>query len=261
MTTGGGTLPLRKPGMRRSRPSLRAACVEAPLDLLGRDLGLDADARFGQLGDGGLDGHRARNDSLGPCPSTAGSPPGCSRARRPSGRGNRRLARARPPLGVGAPARPRSVGEPVTVEDLLASARERLERVEPTGAEEALRDGRAVLRRHSLGFPAGRRRGRARRRVRGAQRARMAAGPGFRVARSGARTDRRLIVMCDQGYQSSLVAATLQELGHADATDLVGGFQAWRGGRPTRAAGYYRCTRWGARGSTARSAAEPRRAE
>jgi rhodanese-related sulfurtransferase len=39
---------------------------------------------------------------------------------------------------------------------------------------------------------------------------------------------RRLIVMCDAGYQSSLAAATLQELGHADATDLDGGFQAWR---------------------------------
>ena len=43
-----------------------------------------------------------------------------------------------------------------------------------------------------------------------------------------ARTDRRVIVMCDQGYQSSLVAATLQELGHDGATDLSGGFQAWR---------------------------------
>lgn len=39
---------------------------------------------------------------------------------------------------------------------------------------------------------------------------------------------RPLIVMCDEGYQSSLVAATLHELGHPDATDLDGGFQAWR---------------------------------
>jgi len=39
---------------------------------------------------------------------------------------------------------------------------------------------------------------------------------------------RPLIVMCDAGYQSSLAAATLQELGHARATDLDGGFQAWR---------------------------------
>jgi rhodanese-related sulfurtransferase len=39
---------------------------------------------------------------------------------------------------------------------------------------------------------------------------------------------RRLIVMCNEGYQSSLAAATLQELGLEDATDLDGGFQAWR---------------------------------
>lgn len=40
--------------------------------------------------------------------------------------------------------------------------------------------------------------------------------------------ERHVIVMCDEGYQSSLAAATLQELGFATATDLVGGFQAWR---------------------------------
>jgi rhodanese-related sulfurtransferase len=40
--------------------------------------------------------------------------------------------------------------------------------------------------------------------------------------------ERHVIVMCDEGYQSSLAAATLQQLGFACATDLVGGFQAWR---------------------------------
>jgi len=40
--------------------------------------------------------------------------------------------------------------------------------------------------------------------------------------------ERRVIVMCDEGYQSSLAAATLQQLGFARATDLAGGFQAWR---------------------------------
>ena len=40
--------------------------------------------------------------------------------------------------------------------------------------------------------------------------------------------ERRVILMCDGGYQSSLAAATLQQLGFAAATDLVGGFQAWR---------------------------------
>jgi rhodanese-related sulfurtransferase len=39
----------------------------------------------------------------------------------------------------------------------------------------------------------------------------------------------RLIVMCDEGYQSSLAAAVLQRLGLPLATDLDGGFQGWRG--------------------------------
>ena len=37
-----------------------------------------------------------------------------------------------------------------------------------------------------------------------------------------------VILMCNEGYQSSLAAATLQQLGFARATDLIGGFQAWR---------------------------------
>jgi rhodanese-related sulfurtransferase len=36
----------------------------------------------------------------------------------------------------------------------------------------------------------------------------------------------RLIIVCNEGYSSSLAAATLQELGLRSATDLVGGFQA-----------------------------------
>ncbi|HEX5895121.1 MAG TPA: rhodanese-like domain-containing protein [Thermoleophilaceae bacterium] len=39
---------------------------------------------------------------------------------------------------------------------------------------------------------------------------------------------RLLIVMCDEGYQSSLAAANLRRLGFERATDLAGGFQAWR---------------------------------
>lgn len=38
----------------------------------------------------------------------------------------------------------------------------------------------------------------------------------------------RVILPCDEGYQSSLAAATLQQLGFACATDVDGGFQAWR---------------------------------
>jgi rhodanese-related sulfurtransferase len=43
-----------------------------------------------------------------------------------------------------------------------------------------------------------------------------------------------LIVLCDDGYQSSPAAATLQQLGFTRATDVDGGYQAWRAaGLPT----------------------------
>ncbi|HET9873375.1 MAG TPA: rhodanese-like domain-containing protein [Propionibacteriaceae bacterium] len=38
---------------------------------------------------------------------------------------------------------------------------------------------------------------------------------------------RRIIIVCSEGYSSSLAAATLQQLGRWNATDLIGGFQAW----------------------------------
>ncbi len=39
---------------------------------------------------------------------------------------------------------------------------------------------------------------------------------------------RRLILMCAEGYSSSLAAVSLQDVGLADATDMVGGFLAWQ---------------------------------
>jgi rhodanese-related sulfurtransferase len=44
----------------------------------------------------------------------------------------------------------------------------------------------------------------------------------------------RVLVLCSQGYSSSLAAATLKELGLVNATDVVGGFEAWQAaGLPT----------------------------
>lgn len=40
--------------------------------------------------------------------------------------------------------------------------------------------------------------------------------------------DQRLIVMCRDGFSSSLAAARLQRLGYTRATDLIGGYRAWR---------------------------------
>lgn len=39
--------------------------------------------------------------------------------------------------------------------------------------------------------------------------------------------DRRVIVVCSEGYSSSLAAYTLRRLGLTNATDLEGGFLAW----------------------------------
>ncbi len=46
--------------------------------------------------------------------------------------------------------------------------------------------------------------------------------------------DLQVIVFCSEGYTSSLAAAALQDLGLWRATDVVGGFHAWRAsGLPT----------------------------
>jgi len=40
--------------------------------------------------------------------------------------------------------------------------------------------------------------------------------------------DQRLVVVCTDGYSSSLAAKNLQRLGYHRATDMIGGFEAWR---------------------------------
>ncbi len=42
----------------------------------------------------------------------------------------------------------------------------------------------------------------------------------------GVDADRRVVIVCNEGYQSSLAAAGLRRLGLRRATDLVGGYQA-----------------------------------
>ncbi|GHA37966.1 sulfurtransferase [Streptomyces tauricus] len=50
--------------------------------------------------------------------------------------------------------------------------------------------------------------------------------------------DLRVVVVCNEGYASSLAAVSLRQLGLHRATDLVGGFQAWRtAGLPVDTAG------------------------
>lgn len=40
---------------------------------------------------------------------------------------------------------------------------------------------------------------------------------------------REVVLLCADGYSSSLAAATLQDLGFDRATDVIGGFTAWAG--------------------------------
>jgi rhodanese-related sulfurtransferase len=49
--------------------------------------------------------------------------------------------------------------------------------------------------------------------------------------------DLHVVLVCNEGYASSLAAAALQDLGVTRATDLAGGFRAWRTtGLPVRTA-------------------------
>ncbi|GGT43779.1 rhodanese-like domain-containing protein [Streptomyces purpureus] len=50
--------------------------------------------------------------------------------------------------------------------------------------------------------------------------------------------DLRVVVLCNEGYASSFAAASLRQLGLRRATDLIGGFQAWKeAGLPVRESG------------------------
>ena len=46
--------------------------------------------------------------------------------------------------------------------------------------------------------------------------------------------DMRIVIVCNEGFSSSLAAATLRDLGLRRATDMVGGYQAWLAFGPRR---------------------------
>ncbi len=53
----------------------------------------------------------------------------------------------------------------------------------------------------------------------------------------GLHPERPIVLVCNEGYASSLAAAQAQELGLTKATDLAGGFRAWEeAGLPTTSA-------------------------
>jgi rhodanese-related sulfurtransferase len=119
------------------------------------------------------------------------------------------------------------VSAPRTIAEVLDAARQRLARVTPGEAQQASAAGAVVVDIR----PA-------------AQRATEGELPGALVVernvlewRFDPASDARLdiadhdlavIVLCQEGYTSSLAAVALHELGVWRATDVVGGYAAWR---------------------------------
>jgi rhodanese-related sulfurtransferase len=117
--------------------------------------------------------------------------------------------------------------DPVTVEALLQEARSSLTRLSPQDANDAVVRGAVLvdIRSESQLERDGEIRG-ARRIPRNALEWRLDPASPHRDA-SIARRDHTVVLICDEGFQSSLAAATLCRFG-LQATDVVGGFQAWR---------------------------------
>jgi rhodanese-related sulfurtransferase len=124
-------------------------------------------------------------------------------------------------------APPSAAGPPSSVEQLLAAARAGLERLGPAQALASMRDGALLIDIRSDG-----------------QRATDGLIPGAHVVPRNVlewrldpacphrdpelgRLEAHIVLLCDEGYQSSLAAATVRSFGVA-ATDVIGGFQAWR---------------------------------
>jgi rhodanese-related sulfurtransferase len=126
------------------------------------------------------------------------------------------------------PAAPSSHVPPVSVEQLLDEARGRLRRLTPVEAAAAARQGallvdiRSERQRERDGIVPG-----SRFVPRNVLEWRLDPACRFRDP-ALARPREQVILLCDEGCQSSLAAVTLQRLGLGRATDVVGGFQAWR---------------------------------
>jgi rhodanese-related sulfurtransferase len=126
------------------------------------------------------------------------------------------------------------VGSLSGVDRLLAASRQRLTRVGPVQAQEMLENGgllidiRPAAQRAAFGAVPG-----ARIVERNDLEWRLDPGGSHRIPEA-ADGDRPLIIMCQEGYASSLAAASLFDLGRTAVTDLDGGFAAWKAaGLPT----------------------------
>lgn len=120
---------------------------------------------------------------------------------------------------VGSPRR--------SIDEILQAARQRLQRLDPVAARDAMRDGAILVDT----------RPQALRQAQGSVPGALVVERNVLEWRFDPRSDARLpeatgydvhlIIMCSEGYASSLAAASLQDLGLHNATDLIGGFLAW----------------------------------
>lgn len=118
--------------------------------------------------------------------------------------------------------------EPVGIDELLERVREDLDRIEPREAFEAAAEGALLV---DIRYAALRERDGL---IPGAlvverNELEWRLDPlGSHRAAEATSHDLRVVVICNEGYASSLAAASLKTLGLHRATDLVGGFQAWK---------------------------------
>ncbi len=112
------------------------------------------------------------------------------------------------------------------LQDFIADARQKLDRVEPADLDRLIADGVLVVDHRDS-----------------ADRAREGVIPGsvyiprsvleWRLAPTSdwrshnVTTDERVVLVCNDGCSSSLAASNLQQLGLLGATDLIGGYRGW----------------------------------
>ncbi len=128
-----------------------------------------------------------------------------------------------------------------TLDDLLAAARARIERLEPTAAFTAVEQGallidiRADVDRERDGIVPG-----SLHIPRAVLEWRLAPDSAWRSPHVGGLDD-RIVLLCDHGCSSVFAAASLVDLGFGRTGDVVGGFAAWcAAGLPTMPSPNYR---------------------
>jgi rhodanese-related sulfurtransferase len=116
---------------------------------------------------------------------------------------------------------------PQSIDDILERARARLDRVAPSNLADEARAGALIVDTRPI-----------------EQRSRDGEFPGaividrnvleWRLDPASSHRipevsgyDQRIVIMCNEGYSSSLAAVSLQDLGLHRATDLIDGYQGW----------------------------------